>query len=51
MTIDDGRAFRPLPAASRARMRVCGEEWRAMKLEGAARDKNWRDFAETCLKR
>ncbi|WP_395664405.1 hypothetical protein [Methylocella sp.] len=49
--IDDGRAFRPLPAAPRARMRACGEEWRTMKRDGAARDKNWRDFAETCLKR
>lgn len=48
--VDDGRAFRPLPAASRARMRACGDEWRKLKLEGAARDRNWRDFADVCLR-
>ncbi len=39
----------PLPAASRERMHACGAEWQKMKMEGTARDKTWRDFAEICL--
>lgn len=42
--------FRPLPAAPRERMHACGEEWRKMKIEGAARNKTWRDFADDCLR-
>jgi hypothetical protein len=39
----------PLPAASRERMHACGVEWRNMKASGAATDKTWREFAQTCL--
>ena len=38
-----------LPAASRSRMRLCGERWHHMKLDGEAHDEIWRDFASTCL--
>ena len=38
-----------LPPASRAKMRACGEEWRAMKLAGQAVGLTWRTFAEKCL--
>jgi hypothetical protein len=38
-----------LPPASRAKMRACGEEWRAMKLAGQAAGLTWRTFAEKCL--
>jgi hypothetical protein len=38
-----------LPPASRAKMRACGEEWRAMKLAGQAAGLTWRTFAEQCL--
>ncbi|MTV32249.1 hypothetical protein GJ654_14765 [Rhodoblastus acidophilus] len=38
-----------LPPASRAKMRACGEEWRAMKLAGQAGGLTWRTFAEQCL--
>jgi hypothetical protein len=38
-----------LPAASRAQMRACGEQWRDMKLAGAATGLTWRIFAEKCL--
>ena len=38
-----------LPSASRAKMRACGEEWRAMKLAGRAVGLTWRIFAEQCL--
>lgn len=38
-----------LPPASRAKMRACGEEWRAMKLAGQAVGLTWRAFAEQCL--
>lgn len=40
-----------LPPASRMRMRACTEEWQKMKLSGAAADRIWRDFAQTCLVR
>lgn len=43
------RGFRPLPAASRERMHACGLEWQKMKMDGTARDKTWRDFADVCL--
>ncbi|PNG25207.1 hypothetical protein CR492_14625 [Methylocella silvestris] len=47
---DSPFGFRPLPPAPRERMHACGLEWRKMKMEGAARDKIWRDFAEECLR-
>jgi hypothetical protein len=40
-----------LPTASRARMHECGEEWQHMKATGAATDKTWYTFAQTCLAR
>jgi hypothetical protein len=38
-----------LPPASRAQMHKCGAEWQKMKASGAATDKTWLAFAETCL--
>lgn len=40
-----------LPPATRARMHECGEEWQHMKTTGAALDKTWYTFAQTCLSR
>jgi hypothetical protein len=40
-----------LPPATRARMHECGEEWQQMKTTGAALDKTWYTFAQTCLSR
>jgi hypothetical protein len=40
---------RNLPPASRARMHACGLEWQKMKETGAAADKTWLEFAQTCL--
>jgi hypothetical protein len=48
-TANPVRAFRPLPAASRQQMHACGLEWQKMKMDGTARDKTWRDFADVCL--
>jgi hypothetical protein len=47
----DVRSLQPynLPPASRAKMRACGEEWRALKLAGQATGLTWRGFAEKCL--
>ena len=50
-TANPVRAFRPLPAAPRQRMHACGLEWQKMKMDGTARDKTWRDFADVCLSR
>ncbi|WP_148213009.1 hypothetical protein [Methylocella silvestris] len=47
---DSAFGFRPLPPAPRERMHACGLEWQKMKMEGGARDKVWRDFAEECLR-
>ncbi len=38
-----------LPQASRTKMHQCGEKWRKMKMDGQARGKTWRTFAEKCL--
>lgn len=38
-----------LPAASRAKVRSCGETWRDRKLAGTTGDDDWRDFALKCL--
>lgn len=38
-----------LPVATRARMHECGAQWQQMKMSGAAADKTWRTFAQTCL--
>ncbi len=38
-----------LPPASRAQMHKCGAEWQKMKASGAATDKTWLAFAQTCL--
>jgi hypothetical protein len=38
-----------LPPATRARMHECGVEWQRMKNTGAATDKTWYTFAQTCL--
>ncbi|HTJ03624.1 MAG TPA: hypothetical protein VL492_12610 [Methylovirgula sp.] len=38
-----------LPTASRAQMHKCGAEWQKMKASGAATDKTWLAFAQTCL--
>lgn len=48
---DDDKVPPPfkLPAASRARVRACGETWRDMKLAGTTGDDDWRDFALKCL--
>jgi hypothetical protein len=40
-----------LPPATRVRMHECGEEWQHMKTTGAALDKTWYTFAQTCLSR
>ena len=50
-TEDDDRTPPPfeLPAASRARVRACGETWRDMKLAGTTGDDDWREFALKCL--
>jgi len=40
-----------LPPATRARMHECGVEWQHMKTTGAATDKTWYTFAQTCLAR
>jgi len=47
----DPQSLQPynLPPASRAKMRACGEEWRDMKLAGAAGGWTWKTFAEKCL--
>jgi hypothetical protein len=47
----DVQSLKPynLPPASRAKMRACGEEWRALKLAGQAIGWTWRTFAEKCL--
>ena len=37
------------PAASRRRMRECGEKWQAMKMSGTVGDEIWRAFATKCL--
>jgi hypothetical protein len=42
---------RTLPPASRARMHECGAEWQQMKATGAAGEKTWYTFAQTCLTR
>ena len=38
-----------LPDVPRARMRACGESWRAKKMAGDVGDSDWRDFAIACL--
>lgn len=38
-----------LPPASRAQMHKCGAEWQKMKASGAATDKTWLVFAQSCL--
>jgi len=50
---DDAAILRPrtLPTASREQMHACAVEWREMKKSGAAGDKTWRDFAQSCLSR
>jgi hypothetical protein len=40
-----------LPPATRAQMHACGVEWQHMKATGAATDKTWYTFAQTCLAR
>jgi hypothetical protein len=40
-----------LPPATRARMHECGIEWQRMKAAGAATEKTWYTFAQTCLTR
>jgi hypothetical protein len=42
---------RALPPASRIRMHECGAEWQQMKATGAAGEKTWYSFAQTCLTR
>lgn len=38
-----------LPPASRTQMQKCGSEWQKMKETGAATDKTWLAFAQSCL--
>lgn len=38
-----------LPPASRQRMRICGEQWRDLKMAGKSVGLTWRSFAEKCL--
>lgn len=40
-----------LPPASRARMHECALEWQKMKQTGAAAEKIWFTFAQSCLVR
>lgn len=40
-----------LPPASHARMHQCAVEWQNMKLTGAAQEKIWFNFAQSCLTR
>lgn len=48
---DDEGPLKPfdLPAAPRARMRECGENWQKIKMSGEAGDRTWREFATVCL--
>lgn len=39
------------PPYDRRSMRICGEEWQAMKRAGRTSGKVWRDFAAECLNR
>ena len=39
------------PPYDRRSMRICGEEWQAMKRAGGTSGKIWRDFAAECLNR
>ncbi len=40
-----------LPSASREKMRLCGDEWRQLKMAGRAKGMIWRSFAGKCLTR
>jgi hypothetical protein len=42
---------RTLQPASRARMHECGAEWQQLKASGAAGEKTWYTFAQSCLTR
>jgi len=39
------------PPYDRRSLRICGEEWQAMKRAGRTSGKVWRDFAAECLNR
>ena len=44
-------AFSAAPAGAQSRLKVCNDEWNAMKANGTVGDKKYADFRKECLAR